>query len=118
MPYCYTAFGIEIQSTLELPELRSVPMIQADVTIEKGSLEREIPTEDGSITCLQATAHEVYLSWGRAATLLIRNGQTIISDPFPGVDERVLRLFILGAGLGVLLHQRRPYGGMEYYGYH
>lgn len=103
----YTTYGLHIHSELELPELIVDEQAEADVTIQKGSLGHPIPTEAGAITCLQATAEEVYLSWGNTAILLVREGREIVYDSLPGVDERVLRLFILGAGLGVLLHQRR-----------
>jgi hypothetical protein len=105
--FAYSAYGLHIHSALALPELIIERNSHPDVIIEPGSLEYQIPTELGSITCLQAAPEQVCLSWGKTAILLIRNGREITIDPFPGVDERVLRLFILGPGLGVLLHQRR-----------
>jgi hypothetical protein len=38
--------------------------------------------------------------------LLVRDGHEIVVDPVPALDERVLRIFLLGSALGVLLHQR------------
>jgi hypothetical protein len=37
---------------------------------------------------------------------LVREGREIVVDPLPGVEERVVRLFLLGTTLAVLLHQR------------
>lgn len=37
---------------------------------------------------------------------LVQKGRTIVIDPLPEVEERVLRLFVLGPVLAVLLHQR------------
>jgi hypothetical protein len=54
-----------------------------------------------------ATVEEVFLFWEDAGSFLVRGGREIIVDPLPGVDERILRLCILGPALGVLLHQRR-----------
>lgn len=105
--YHYTAYGLHIQSALALPELIVADQTEPDVTIHYGSLGWEIPAETGFITYLWAAPHEICLTWGRVANLLIRNGNDITIDPQPGVDERALRLFTLGSGLGVLLHQRR-----------
>ena len=48
----------------------------------------------------------VVLHWNDAADFLIRNGREIIIDPAPGVDERILRLILLGPVFAILLHQR------------
>jgi len=48
----------------------------------------------------------MYLFWQEIGTFLIRDGKEIIIDPLPEADESRLRLFILGAAIGVLLHQR------------
>jgi hypothetical protein len=48
----------------------------------------------------------VRLFWQDAGLFSIRDGSEIVIDPLPDVEEKVLRLCILGPGLGVLLHQR------------
>jgi hypothetical protein len=37
---------------------------------------------------------------------LVRHGREIVIDPAPGVEERLLRLSLLGPALALLLHQR------------
>jgi hypothetical protein len=49
---------------------------------------------------------EDYLFWQEVGTFLIRGGRDIIVDPSPGLDEKMLRLFVLGPVLAILLHQR------------
>ncbi|MCC6802502.1 MAG: serine kinase [Anaerolineae bacterium] len=105
--YRYTAYGLHIQSALAMPELLAADQTEPDVTIRYGSLGLEIPPKSGYITYLQAAPQEVCLTWGSVANLLVRDGNDITIDPQPGADERSLRLFALGAGMGVLLHQRR-----------
>lgn len=63
-------------------------------------------TEDSPIECVSATPDQVRLSWGPVADLLIENGRTIKVVPGPAADDESLRLFVGGAGIGVLLHQR------------
>lgn len=52
------------------------------------------------------TPEEAILSWQEVGSFLVRGGREIIVDPSPGLDERVLRLFVLGPVLATLLRQR------------
>ena len=47
------------------------------------------------------------LEYPGAATFLIRGGREIVIDAAPGVEQRLIRLFLLGPALALLLHQRR-----------
>jgi hypothetical protein len=48
----------------------------------------------------------VHLSWQTVGELLVQDGNQIVITPATGADEEALRLFVVGAGFGVLLHQR------------
>jgi hypothetical protein len=103
MPH-YTAFRLNIQSDFQLPEL--MPGVSApDVTIRRASL-GYVPVEQSPIQCIHASNSEALLSWGQVGLALIRGGTEILLDPAPGVHEDAIRLFVCGAALGVLLHQR------------
>lgn len=101
----YQVNGLKVASAVALPEL---PEVQgdADVEIRPGTL-APLPfdtKEDYSVT--HANENEIYLYWRNVGTFLIRNGREIIIDSAPGVDDKVLRLFLLGRVLGSMLHQR------------
>jgi hypothetical protein len=49
---------------------------------------------------------EVYLFWKDAGKFLVRRGCEIVVEPAPAAVDQVLRLFILGPALALLLHQR------------
>ncbi len=53
-----------------------------------------------------ANPQEIYLFWNDVGTFLVKEGQEIIMDPVPFVEEHTLLHFIFGPALGVLLHQR------------
>lgn len=102
--YAYVAYGLGIRSTLPLPEL--VPKAaEIDVVIRLEQL-APLQLEPNTLERYQATPEAVYLFYKEVGTFLVQGGREIAVSPAPGVEERVLRLFILGPALGVLLHQR------------
>jgi hypothetical protein len=61
---------------------------------------------DGADRLVWGTAQQVHLVWRGVGAFVVREGHEIVVDPFPGVEERILRLAILNSSLGVLLLQR------------
>jgi len=49
---------------------------------------------------------EDYLFWQETGSFWVRGGRDIVVDPSPTVDEKMLRLFVLGPVLAILLRQR------------
>ncbi len=104
MPH-YSAYGITLASTLPFLEL-SASEGRADVYIEVSQSKSSAPHEPSPILCANASPNQVHLIWGTVGDLLIEEGSRIIIIPSPDAEEDALRLFVLGAGLGILLHQR------------
>lgn len=103
--YSYVAYGLGIRSELPLPELVAGEAA-ADAVLRLGRVDR-VPSElgaDGS--GFWATADEACRFLARVGAFLVRGGCEIIVDPAPGVEERVLRLSVLGPAFALLLHQR------------
>ena len=101
----YSAYGCVLKSALPLPELL-VSQGKADIFIEinrRGCIASHEPLP---ILCASASLNRVHLTWGAVGDLLIEEGRQITVLPCPDADEDALRLFILGAGIGILLHQR------------
>ena len=110
--YSYKAYGLRIQAALALPELNNCAEASiadrgdADVIIRLGKVE-DLPVETSRASrYIYATPERIHLKWPGVGTFLVRGGQEIVIDPEPGTEERVLRLFILGTTLAILLHQR------------
>lgn len=104
--YFYTAYGLTINSTIYLPELLVSNHVDTDVVIRFDKLYQS-PLKDKSIMhSYQLTTDGMYLFLSGAGTFLIRNGNEIIIEPEPSADASKIRLFLLGAAIGVLLHQR------------
>lgn len=100
----YTTFALTIHSALPLPELLPGNG-SADVRILVDRIGPS-PEEEGPILCTRADEKEACLTWGKVGTILVRDGCEMIVDPAPGVAPEAVRIFILGAALGILLHQR------------
>jgi hypothetical protein len=103
--FAYTAYGLGIHSALALPELVAGAPGQ-DVVIGLGDAVEQPAKPTVQDGCCHATAEEVRLAYDGVGAFRICRGREIVVDPAPGVEEGVLRLFLLGAALGVLLHQR------------
>ncbi|BAY16329.1 hypothetical protein NIES21_21550 [Anabaenopsis circularis NIES-21] len=96
--YVYTAYNLGIHSELPLPEL--IPSDKpADVVIRLGKLNE--PQQKGSDggNYLLATIAEFGM-------VLVKDGKEIVIDSNPGVDEALIRTFLLGVIMCVLLRQR------------
>ena len=101
----YRGFSLGIHSSIPFPEL--VPQeCDPDVFIQVGE-EREPPPEARGIPrWIKAESDGVLLAWEHVGTIRVRAGREIVVNPAPGIEERVVRLFVLGASISVLLQQR------------
>ena len=103
--YSYTAYGLCIHSFLPLSEL---PATEAapDVIVRLARVERVPANGVASGSGWWATAQEVCLHYEQLGAVLVRDGREILVDPIPGLEEPAIQSWILGAAIGVLLHQR------------
>ena len=106
----YRAYGLTIDSELELPELRPAPHGASDtpdLTVRRDAVPAgELPTGQQITPYLWADSQSVRLSIPGVAHFFISGGDTITVDPAPGVDADSVRLFLLGSALGSALFQR------------
>lgn len=101
----YSAYGFTLRSALPLPEL-AAGQGRADVTIELRPRQASDSEADSPIICASASPAQIRLRWSGVGDLVIERGRRIVVAPVLEAEDDALRLFVLGAGLGVLLHQR------------
>ena len=104
--YTYTAYGLNISSSLKLPELVESNFDSEDVTIRFAKLESSPLISSVEYYSFAVRDEGMYLFWQEIGTILISEGEKIIIEPILDLDESRLRLFVLGAAMGTLLHQR------------
>lgn len=103
--FSYVAYGLNVHSSLVLPELieQNRP---ADITIRTGEVQPNRSDGHASASADGAITGTIRFFGEKIGTFLLRNGEEFVVDPVLGASEEALRLFILGTGLAVLLHQR------------
>ena len=105
--YSYTAYGLNICSAVFLPELQQSIHQIADVVIKFGKVDLTLPQPEPEWDYFHLDGDRAYLYWKVVGKFLVKSGREIVIDPLPDVEERVLRLPLLGAVLAMLLHQRQ-----------
>lgn len=104
--YSYSAFNLNIRSSVILPELTPQEGLQ-DIVIRKdydmGLAFNEDPASEYHYSINSDRAH---IHFPAVGTFFINNGNEIVISPIPDVEEKLWRLGLLGAALAVLLYQR------------
>jgi len=106
--FYYTAFGFNIASELEFPELFiSKKHIDVDVHIKMGIAPKFL--EDGVTTNpeLWVTPDRYLIHFKEVAWYYAENGNLIIIDPFENADAKSLRLLLLCNAMAAIIHQRK-----------
>ncbi len=106
---CYKVFGLNIMSSIPLPELFStgVDRERVDVIVEEEDLSRlwlELASPPKK-TVIKKNFFMFQLP--ELAIFCIQDGQRITVSPAPGADQEHIRLFILGSCMGAILLQRK-----------
>jgi hypothetical protein len=103
----YSAFGLEIDSQLEVPWLLPGMSQTADVEIRLGSVPTSLPDPLGKGGYFEASHDTFLFKVPDLARYLVKEGREIVIDPVPDASEDLLRTYLLGSAFGALLHQRR-----------
>jgi hypothetical protein len=104
--YNYHAYGLNIASDLECPELVPGNGASPDLRVRYGNVpeRQDVPATSGAF--FQATPQQFLLTIDRIARYAINNGDEIVIDRAPQATDGDVRVFLLGSAIGALLHQR------------
>ena len=104
--YRYTAFGMQIDSDIMLPELARGEKKQTDVRIICGDVPDKISEFLEETGYYQAAANEFLLRIKGVADYYITNGNQIVMHLVNTAAVHSGRMYLLGTAMGVLLMQR------------
>jgi hypothetical protein len=109
-PHSYSAFGLHIASSFPIPELTpSASTPEADLTIGFGTVAPSLQTPEKPLLQFEIREPGLFVEIPRVARFRVTDGSSILIDPFPTATEEIIRIFLLGIVMGVLLHQRGYY---------
>jgi hypothetical protein len=100
----FVAYGLAIESDMDFPS-SSISVRDPEVTFRVAPVEKLACDANASRACV-LTPGGLLIHWRNVGTFLIRNGNEIVADPDPGVEDSVIQMFLIGPALGILLHQR------------
>jgi len=105
MSHCYRACGLTILSDFPIPELPPGEG-SIDLRVLAGSVPTGLlaPTIRGAL--YEADAQQCLVQAPGVARFLVEGGARIRVDVVPGAADQAVRLFLLGAALGLALTQR------------
>jgi hypothetical protein len=104
--FTYQAYGLNISSDLECPELAPRAGGHMDVRVRVGHVPLEVEQSQAQGVCYQVTRERFLLNVEHIARYLVTNGNEIVVDRAPEASEREVRLFLLGSAWGALCYQR------------
>lgn len=101
----YRAYGLVLDSELELPELPVTTSAAAILTIRLGKVVFDAP-ETSRVICRPVSVGEMNLFYRGVGTALVQDGSRITLNPWEGADGLAVRLFLLQQVLSIVLLQR------------
>ncbi len=108
----YWVYGFPVRSEIALPELREADAAQLRaagddiVEIRVDAVPETLPGETQLAPWLAHAGGRLLVTIPNIGRILVESGQRIFVDKTPGALESDLRTYLLGSGLGALLHQR------------
>ena len=94
-----------IGSEIELPELNRTDK-EPQVFVKIGKVKDGLETVEKSGVRFCANRNEFILNLNTIGSFYVKGGNEIIVEPKKDVEDRAIRIFLLGSAFGALLHQR------------
>jgi hypothetical protein len=105
--YHYFSNGLHITSELPFPELAEASG-EPDVVIRFGAIPQNTGSEQYKFfgeSSYEVAGDDFLLDIKDAARYLVRGGEEVIIEAYPGAQQDAIRLYILATVFGVLLHK-------------
>lgn len=108
--FVYEAYGLKVHSYIELPEIREATSggatAENSVEVVRGIVPRELTDGERLSSYMAVSKTECLYTFDGVARILVRDGKEIVVDPAADVPHNAIRAYVVGSGLGTMLHQR------------
>lgn len=108
--YYYRVYGLEIESEIEINEFINIDKItdrSSKIQFLYGQVPLDIISKIKRGELIQKSAEEVYLYIEGVATYYIANGNKVVIDIYNNEDKNIVKIYLLGSVLGILMIQRK-----------
>lgn len=106
MLYRYVVYGLRLASELELPELEPDLTDGPPDTVLRLADVRGLASQPVASGCFEAGPGYAFLALDRGAVARVASGREVALEPEVGSDPALVRAFVLGAVLALVLGQR------------
>lgn len=105
--YYYKAYSFTIKSIFAIPELLLAnPTESSDVVIKVAPITNILDDPIQTNGYIQINKHQYLLNIDQVARYLVQDGNLIVIEPYEGVTQAEIRLYLIGSAFGALMHQR------------
>ena len=105
--FFYWAYGLEIKSELEFPEMFPYAIKKADVEIKFGVVQEQLNSQDVVAKEKFFLSNTEYLIHLPICSFYIKEGCSITIELKENADMPSVRLFLLTNAMAAILHQRK-----------
>jgi hypothetical protein len=103
--FTYAAYGLGIHSELALPEFTPAE-VNRDVLVCLRSCDQRPLGADNRHSCIDLDLEEALLHVERIGSFVVKQGREIVVIPGSDADDSLIRLYIVGTVMAILLYQR------------
>ena len=109
MKYYYRLYGLNIESTIEIPEFElidDISNINIDVNLNYGTVNREIKDLIKNKHFSSFKKNNMWFYVKEVGIFHIFNGNTVLIEPCENADLNMVKIYIMGSVLGMVLIQK------------
>jgi hypothetical protein len=103
--YKYNVFGLNILSSISIPEMSETSFAKEDVRIVIGKNPPRLSIVRDSGVLFQANSNQFLFSFDNVGSIHVKDGKLITVERAAGVNDEDIRVFLLGPAFGALIHQ-------------
>ena len=107
MKYYYRVYGLNIESTIEIPEFELIDSdCNIDVKLSFGVVKEDIIEKITQGYVANYEKKDMWFYVENVAIFHIYNGNTVIVEPMGDKNNKMIKLYIMGSVMGMILLQK------------